>query len=105
MVKKLLFISFLFFSILGFSQKSLEKLSAAPNPFKSLTYIHFESKSEQPIILTVKNVLGKSIFKKQYTAKKGANKIVFYRNNLRSGIYIYLIQSNKEILSKRFVIR
>ena len=35
----------------------------------------------------------------------GQNKIPFDRNDLKSGMYIYAIQSNKEVISKRFVIR
>ena len=105
MVKKLLFITFLFFTTLGFSQKTLEKLAAAPNPFTSTTKIKFTSTEKQPIFLVIKNVLGKTVFKKTYTTTKGKNTITFNRNNLKSGMYIYAIQSRKEVISKRFVIR
>jgi hypothetical protein len=105
MVKKILFISFLFFSIAGFSQKTLQNLSAAPNPFYSQTTIRFKTTKKQPIFLFIKNLLGKTVYKKVHTAKIGKNSIVFKKNNLQAGMYIYAIQSRKEIISKRIIIK
>lgn len=105
MVKKLLILTFLCFSTAMFSQKTLQKLSAAPNPFYSTTTISFHSTKKQPVFLTIKNVLGKTVYKKMISTKAGINTIKFNRNNLQSGMYIYAIQSRKEVISKRFVIR
>ncbi|MBL4904604.1 MAG: T9SS type A sorting domain-containing protein [Flavobacteriaceae bacterium] len=105
MIKKLLCISFLLLSMACFSQKTVAKLSAAPNPFTNLTQIKFEANNSQSVFFIVKNILGKTVYKKTYRAKKGKNSFVFYRNNLQSGMYIYLIQSSKDLISKRFVIR
>lgn len=105
MVKKLLFIIFLCFSTVVFSQKTLEKLTAAPNPFSSTTTISYNSTSKQPVFLVIKNVLGKTVFSKTYKAGIGNNKITFNKNNLQSGMYIYAIRSRNEIISKRFVIK
>ncbi len=105
MVKKLLFISFLLISAVGFSQKTMKNLSAAPNPFVANTTISFESSAHQKTIIIIQNVLGKTVFSKQITASKGKNSIPFSRNNLHAGIYIYTIRNSKETISKRFVIR
>ncbi|WKD84767.1 hypothetical protein KCTC32516_00101 [Polaribacter huanghezhanensis] len=105
MVKKLLFILFLCFSTAVFSQKTLQKLAAAPNPFISSTNIQFNATKNQNVLLVIKNVLGKTVFSKTYTAKIGSNKITFNRNNLQSGMYIYAIRSSNEMISKRFVIK
>ena len=105
MVKKLLFITFLCFTTAVFSQKTLQKLSAAPNPFFSSTTIKFNATKNQPTFFVVKNLLGKTVFSKAYSAKTGINTIVFNRNNLQSGMYIYAIRSRNEIISKRFVIK
>jgi hypothetical protein len=88
-----------------FSQKSLSKLSAAPNPFTTETKIKFTSDTDQTIVLTVRNVLGKTVYTKKHTIKKGKNSIPFSKGDLRSGMYIYAIQSNNELISKRFVIK
>ena len=105
MVKKLLFILFLCFSTAIFSQKSLEKLTAAPNPFYTSTTIKFKAKKSETVFLVIKNVLGKTVFSKNYKTKIGHNKIVFDRNNLQPGMYIYAIRSRNEMISKRFVIK
>ena len=105
-MKKLLFTLLLFTSIIAFSQeKSIEKLSIVPNPFTNSTKITFNSSNNSSIILNVKNVLGKTVFKKTFETKIGKNSIPFYKNNLATGIYIYSIQNKKQIITKRFVIK
>ncbi len=106
MVRKILFISFLFLSTLAFSQeKSIEKLVAYPNPFVNSTIISFESTQPQVIFITVKNILGRTVFNQKINAEKGKNSIPFERGSLKSGMYIYAVRTSKEMLSKRFVIR
>ena len=106
MVKKILFITFFLAISIGFSQeKSIDRLIASPNPFTNNTTIYFNTKHNQTVILTVRNVLGKTVYNKKLKVVKGRNSFPFQRNDLKSGMYIYAIQSNKEIISKRFVIK
>lgn len=106
MVKKVLLISFMLLATIVFSQeKSVDNLVASPNPFTTSTTISFDSKQEQGVFLVVKNVLGKTVFKKGYFTYKGKKEIVFERKDLKPGMYIYAIQSNNAVISKRFVIR
>ena len=106
MVKKILLLFFLMISLSSFSQeKSIDKLVASPNPFTNTTTIFVNSKTSQTVILTVRNVLGKTVYSKKLKVINGRNSIPFNRNDLKSGMYIYAIQSNKEVISKRFVIR
>ncbi|WP_299017784.1 T9SS type A sorting domain-containing protein [uncultured Polaribacter sp.] len=110
MFKKILFIAFLSVSSIGFSQNNVEKktivgLSAAPNPFTNTTKISFTANTNTAVFFTVKNVLGKTVYKKTMKAIKGKNTIPFYKNNLASGMYIYSIRDNRKTTSKRFVIK
>ncbi|PQJ82429.1 T9SS type A sorting domain-containing protein [Polaribacter glomeratus] len=106
MIKKLLFILFLTVSTIGFSQeKSIEKLSTAPNPFTNNTEITFNSSSNTYVIFTVINVLGKTVYKEKVKATIGHNSFSFEKGNLLSGIYIYSVQDVENIISKRFVIK
>jgi len=107
MVKKILFILFLAMTpFFGFSQeKSIETLSASPNPFTNTTKISFTSTKNTHIFFTIKNVLGNTVYKKNIQIKKGKNSIPFYKNNLPSGVYIYSIQNQKKTFSKRLVIK
>ena len=105
MVKKILFL-FLLVTLSSFSQqKSIDSMVASPNPFTNNTTIFINSKVSQNVILTVRNVLGKTVYSKKIKVTNGRNSIPFDRNDLKSGMYIYAIQSNKEVISKRFVIR
>ena len=106
MIKKILFILFLFVISIGFSQeKTIDKLSTSPNPFENSTKITFDTSNNSSIILSVKNVLGKTVYKKTYKTTKGKNLITFYKDDLAAGMYIYSIQDTKKIISKRFVIK
>jgi len=106
MIKKILFLFIILTSTIVFSQeKSIDQLDASPNPFSDKTIISFESNSNQNVLVFVRNVLGKTIFTKTIEAHKGSNKIPFYRDNLKSGMYIYAIHTNKDFITKRFVIR
>jgi hypothetical protein len=106
MIKKLLF-TFLFLSslIIYSQEKVVENLTAAPNPFSHSTTITFETKNNSKIIFSVKNVLGKTVYKEIIKTKTGKNKIPFSKGNLKTGIYIYTLQSKEKIISKRFVIK
>ena len=105
MIKKVLFLLLFLSATVAFSQKSLSKLTSAPNPFTTETNISFTSDTDQSIILTVRNILGKTVYTKKHIIKKGTNSIPFSKGDLSSGMYIYSIQNNKELVSKRFVIK
>ena len=106
MIKKVLFTLLLILCFKGFSQeKPITKLSTAPNPFANETKISFNTSRDASVTLTVRNILGKTVFKKVYVAKIGINTIPFYKNNLVAGMYLYSIQNNKTLISKRFVIQ
>jgi hypothetical protein len=106
MIKKLLFILFLSISTIGFSQeKSIEKLSAAPNPFTNSTKITFNSASNSEIIFKVLDVLGKTVYKEKVKASIGSNSLTFEKGDLLTGIYIYTLQDKESIISKRFIIK
>ena len=117
-MKKILFILFISISTLCFSQqknksdlssyrqgKTIISLTAYPNPLTTKTQISFNINKNQNVIVKVKNFLGKTVFKKEYKAIKGKNTIPFYKDNLESAMYIYSVQTNSEIISKRLVIK
>jgi len=103
-IKRLLLVLFLT-SFGAFSQSQLTEVKVVPNPFAESTKILFYSKAKQTIVLQVKDVLGKTVFKKQYSVAKGGNRINFEKNNLHAGMYIFAIQSKNQVISKRFVIQ
>jgi len=119
-MKKLLFITFLLFFTFSFAQQNdksndvnkkinppitISEVSAAPNPFSVKTRISFKSTKDQIIEFSVKNLLGKTVYIEQINTRKGVNLIHFERNSIAKGIYIYNLQSDVEVSSKRLVIR
>ncbi|MFY0603469.1 MAG: T9SS type A sorting domain-containing protein [Flavobacteriaceae bacterium] len=105
MIKKILFFILLMCTVLGYSQKKISKLTASPNPFVNSTNVTFNSDSKQEITFTVRNVIGKTVLVKKINAKKGKNSIIFFKNNLKAGMYLYSIRYESKVASKRFVIR
>jgi hypothetical protein len=118
-MKKLLFICAFFTIALAFAQENvysvantkekqietIESVSAYPNPFSNVTKINFKSVKDQTIEFTVKNLVGKAVYSEKINAKEGYNSIPFNRNDLPQGMYIYSLQTETELVSKRLVIR
>jgi hypothetical protein len=86
-------------------QITLLSVSAYPNPFISDTSINFRSVKSQTILFSVKNLLGTTVYEEQVNAVSGNNTIAFSRNNLTKGMYIYSLQTDVEIVSKRLIIK
>jgi hypothetical protein len=93
MIKKTLFMLCLGVSAIVFSEeKIINNLSEAPNPFKQHTNITFKADAKSMSIFQIKNVLGKTVFKKYLNTKIDKNSIPFSKNDLVAGMYIYRIQ-------------
>jgi len=80
-------------------------MAASPNPFSVKTRIDFTSSKEQNLKFAIKNLLGKTVYLERVDAKEGPNSIQYSRNNLTQGMYIYSLQTESEIISKRLIIR
>lgn len=119
-MKKLLLILFLLSLTISFAQQkemnsafikknepisTLSLVSAYPNPLTVKTNINFQSNKNQFVEFTVKNLLGKTVYGERFDAKSGMNSILFNRDDLAKGMYIYSLQTETEVVSKRLVIR
>ncbi len=106
-MRKKIFFIFCFTNLIAVSsqEKTVNELVTSQNSYNSATNISFNSTNKQNVLISVKNVLGKTVFKKKIMAHEGKNTIHLNRGNLKSGIYIYAIQTSKEIISKRFVLK
>jgi len=119
-MKKLLIITFIFCITFSFAQQNdksglniyqnnptptLTSITASPNPFTYKTRINFVSNKAQLIEFSVKNLIGKTVYLEQINTKKGINTIHFERNDLLKGMYIYSLQTESEVVSKRLVLK
>ncbi len=85
--------------------KTIKAVKVTPNPFYEDAKVVFKSTKPQEVIFSVKNLLGKVVYSKRIKVKRGVNKILFQRNSLQSGMYLYSLQTTSEIVIKRLVIR
>jgi len=114
-MKKIIYILAFFLSFTAFSQVAvkkslpkveLSKISVYPNPFNDKTTVFFNSTIEnENVDFIVQDLLGNIIHSEKLMTVKGKNTILFYRNNLSAGIYIYNLKTKDKITSKRFVIK
>ena len=118
-MKKLLLLTFLFSVSFVFAQQTsnavtinknqsvetIFSISASPNPFSVKTRIDFTSSKEQILKFTIKNLLGKTVYLEDVDVKIGVNSVQFNRNNLLQGMYIYSLQTETEVVSKRLIIK
>jgi len=83
----------------------IKNIVASPNPFSVTTKIKFNTEAVHEVEFSVKDLIGNIVYIKKHTTKIGLNTIAFYRDKLDSGIYIYSIKTNNEIISKRIVVK
>lgn len=106
MLRKIFFVLLFTVSFVSFSQENtVSNLLASPNPFSTSTNISFNANKETKVFLMIRDILGKTVFRKEYYAKTGKNDILFERHNLKAGMYVYTIRSDRKVVSKRFVIK
>jgi len=117
-MKKLLLIVLLIVGTVSYAQEienkntskskletTITKVGAYPNPLTVKTNFAFTSSKVQDATVTVKNLVGNTIFSIKIKVKKGLNTVPFERNNLPKGMYIYSIQTETELVSKRLIIK
>ncbi|MFA8301101.1 MAG: T9SS type A sorting domain-containing protein [Hyphomicrobiales bacterium] len=75
-----------------------------PNPFSTHTNIFFESNIESEIHLEIYNLLGESIYSKNYgESVKGMNTLRFEANNMESGVYLYKLKCGAKTKTGRLI--
>ena len=86
------------------SQENL-MMKVIPNPFSSNTRIEFYLPNSSKVDLSVRTQTGQ-IIKTLNTPNvtKGWNQVVFYPDNLSTGIYLLTLKSEKEVITEKIVI-
>ena len=83
-------------------EESTEKnidFSLYPNPAQTLINIEFENASSENYTISIVNVLGQTVYSKQ----TNDSKIQISVDEFLSGIYLVKVQSDKGMLSKKFI--
>lgn len=76
-----------------------------PNPFNPTTVIEFSLPVKSKVVLSVYNILGEKIVTLVNEEKDAGNyHVPFNANNLSSGIYLYKLQANGFIQTKKMIL-
>jgi len=75
-----------------------------PNPFSESTTILYSVKGNTTVHFSVMNLLGKTVYTNQYSAKEGQNSIEYNAQQLSKGIYFYSLELDGKKITKRMVV-
>lgn len=90
----------------GQTPKTVRLYQNYPNPFNPSTTIPYDLPEKSKVSLRVYNILGKEVLRRNLglqTAGSG-KKIKINLNNLSSGVYIYRLETESEILSRKMLL-
>jgi len=83
----------------------LSNVNLYPNPTTDVLNIELELVKDADIEFMVIDMTGKSVFNRNMSRNEGSNKMSFDMNDLPAGIYMMNVISDKEMITKRFIIQ
>ena len=96
--------------VLASEQQTLEKAvyrlsQNAPNPFSEETVITYYLPESQHIKFKVFDIMGKEVaVLKDEWQSAGEHQLLFEAKNVTSGVYIYLLETQKHLLTRKMLI-
>lgn len=81
------------------------QVSNFPNPFSEVTNIIFNSFTPAQVSLKVYDLPGREVYTESFTAKTGENTKPFFVNDLKPGIYFYILQVGEVSYSKKMMVK
>ncbi len=89
----------------GAAPQYLQLLGAYPNPFNPRTAIRIRLLQSGNVSLRVYDITGRTILTRKQQLAAGEHRLNLSMNSYSSGLYFYTVQSGKERLSGRMVLR
>lgn len=77
----------------------------SPNPSNVSTSIPFELTANGSVQFVLYNMLGEMVERRTVNGKRGSNNLTVETQNLKSGIYLYSIQSGEKKITKRLMVQ
>jgi hypothetical protein len=87
----------------GIEEDMLTTIGNYPNPFSDWTGIRYEIKQPGEVTFEVYSLLGEKIHELRASARRGSNTILFNGEDLSPGLYIYVIRSGGQRITKRMI--
>lgn len=85
-------------------ESSVAELSNYPNPFNGTTEVIFTAYKETAMTLRVYDVLGKTVYSKNFTSVGGRNSIELNAKNMEPGMYFYSVTDGNKTMTNRMVV-
>lgn len=76
-----------------------------PNPANNYTQVTFTLPAAEEASITVTNLIGEVVLKKNVKSKRGENTIGLDTSDIPNGIYLYSVQTGTKKITKRMVIQ
>ncbi|MCW3084355.1 MAG: hypothetical protein JWP12_1721 [Bacteroidetes bacterium] len=92
--------------LLGINEQNaaVNELTAYPNPASDNITLEFYTTAEQPLNISIVNVLGASVYGSDETYPVGANKLLIPVNGISNGVYMVKISDGNSAVVKRVVV-
>ncbi len=74
-----------------------------PNPFSNETSIQFSLTQPDIVVFKVMDLLGQQVYSQKINGIKGDNSFEFFPEGMESGIYLFSIESNYGVVTRRMV--
>jgi len=85
------------------SLAKLEITGNYPNPFSAWTTIRYAARQSGEVTFEVYSLLGEKLYEKNYLAVPGENAILYDGENLKPGVYFYVLRTGRNSISKLMV--
>lgn len=91
--------------ISSLAQNNFSIKQNSPNPFNKNTTITFSNNRYGKVVFSVYNIIGEEVHSETLTSIEGPNNVIlFYGNNLPSGVYYYSLNNGERTISSRMVL-
>ncbi|MCK5847210.1 MAG: T9SS type A sorting domain-containing protein, partial [Bacteroidales bacterium] len=84
---------------------SISNLSIAPNPAVNSVNVEFTSTDNTPIVITIMDVLGKTVVSQNLGSVSGVYSKSFDISDLESGMYILEMKKGTATTSQKFLVK
>ena len=90
--------------VVNFEYAHFSSLEISPNPMKHSTQIAFYSSHEGKASLSISDMTGKILQRKEYTINEGNNDIRYEATGIPNGQYLFTIEMEGQKVSKKMVV-
>jgi len=89
----------------GLSNKVISGMKMYPNPATNNVNVTFSSEENANAVLSVMNLMGQTVYTENVNIQEGYNMVTLSVNNLRSGVYMVNIKTDKGTSTQKLIVK